>query len=104
MTADVCEAVFQRWSVLQLLIRNSNTGPVWPTDGWMQPLPASAFLTTQTFVLGRFFVERLHGANFFIAAKTTFMKRGEKEMRDVRLTLTLSHKTVSQGFLKCNKL
>lgn len=35
MTADVWEAVIQRWSPLQLLIRNSKTGPVWPTDGWM---------------------------------------------------------------------
>lgn len=35
MTADVWEAVIQWWSPLQLLIRNSKTGPVWPTDGWM---------------------------------------------------------------------
>lgn len=35
MTADVWEAVIQQWSALQLLIRNSKTGPVWPTDGWM---------------------------------------------------------------------
>lgn len=35
MTADVWEAVIQQWSALQLLIRNSKTGPVWLRDSWM---------------------------------------------------------------------
>jgi len=55
MTADVWEAVIQWWSALQLLIRNSKTGPAWPTDG--SHLPPSAVFSSQIFlrpfVLGR---------------------------------------------------
>lgn len=35
MTADVWKAVIQQRSPLRLLIRNSETGPVWLTDGWI---------------------------------------------------------------------
>lgn len=47
MTADVWEAVIWRWSLQQLLIRNSKTGPAWPTDG--SHLPPSAAFSSRRF-------------------------------------------------------
>lgn len=95
MTADVWEAVIQRWSPLQLLIRNSKTGPVWPTDGWMgvsapalTTAPPSLLIPdiSEAICLGETLCGEAADHSHMDCSYEEWITSGRK--RDVRLTLS----------------
>lgn len=113
MTADVWEAVIQRWSAPQLLIRNSKTGPVWPTDGWMGSLRRGSHLPlcslhipdiSETICLGMMFcgeaAYRLHMVLTYDALQLRGGRSGAGTKRDV-VKLTLCNEAGCLFSLSC---